>query len=314
MLALTTQAQALARTYELTFARVGAVAPCHDCGGIAPADVLWTARVNRHPRPRPLRACGGKLRLCGASDHAWSLDGRRLAFAVRRLHKTDAIRVRLLDRRRGLLRSDSSRHRLLSLSDPTWSPNGRRLAVTGVQPIQGVPGGTSKAIYVIDVRSGRIRQLTDGPADGAADWSRNGEIAFQRAGRGHDPDDSDVFAVRPDGSGFRRITSGSGVEPDWSPNGRRLAFVRSVGRGEDVFIVTAVGGAQRRVTASGWATRPAWSPDGRLIAYEDGGAIRVVPAGGGKPRTIVRPGHEHSFDVPAWRPVAGRHRGDSSTR
>jgi TolB protein len=195
--------------------------------------------------------------------------------------------------------SPPSIDRTLSLSDPTWSPDGRRLAVTGARDSLA---GNITAIYVVDVRSGRIRQLTDGPADTSADWSRRGEIAFQRAGLAHDPDDIDVFAVRPDGSGIRQITSGGGSEPDWSPDGRRLAFVRAVGTGDDVFTVTAAGLALRRVTHSGWATSPAWSPGGRLIAFEDGGAIRVVPARGGKSQTIARPGREHSFAAPAWRP------------
>lgn len=247
------------QAHDLTFVRSEAVGSPADCVCVLPADVLWTERADRRPRPRPLRACAGRLATCGASEHA-------------------------------------------------WSPDGRRLAVTGTQALADSPGGVGTAIFVIDVRSGRSRQLTDGPADDAADWSRNGEIAFQRSGARHDPDDVDVFAVRPDGSGLRRITSGGGSEPDWSPSGRRLAFVRGVGTGEDVFTVTAAGGELRRVTSSGWATSPAWSPDGRLIAYEDGGAIHVVGSGGGRPRAIVHPDRERSYDAPAWRPVEGHRR------
>lgn len=302
-LASATPAHAVTPVYDLTFARVGAVGAPEDCLCIVPADVLWTARSSRPARLRPLRACGGRRRTCAAREHSWSPDGRRLAFGIRRPYKTDIILIRLLDRRRGVVRGDSSDRRLFWLSNPTWSPDGRRLAVTGARSIQDGSDTTVTAIYVIDVRGGRIRRLTDGPLDDGADWSRRGEIAFQRMGARHDPDDVDVFAVRPDGSRLRRMTFGGGFEPDWSPDGRRLAFVRGVGTGDDVFTVKASGGVPRRVTMSGWATGPAWSPDGRLIAYEEGGAIRVVRPGGGTPRTIARPGYEHSFEAPAWRPV-----------
>ena len=57
--------------------------------------------------------------------------------------------------------------------------------------------------------------------------------------------------------------------PDWSPDGRTLAFVCSKGRGEenDVCVIPAAGGPVRNLTTA-WALdpqNPSWSPDGKTI-------------------------------------------------
>lgn len=78
---------------------------------------------------------------------------------------------------------------------------------------------------------------------------------------------TELFKVRPDGSGLVRLTR-SGLEdaePDWSPDGRRLVALadgRLVLRSPD-------GRLLRRLPALGNA--PSWSPDGRLLAYLVGG-------------------------------------------
>ena len=66
----------------------------------------------------------------------------------------------------------------------------------------------------------------------------------------------------------------SGVSPDWSPNGRRLALVRPlatltfdapIGR---IYTVAASGRDLRRVGRAKNASHLVWSPDGRWLAYD----------------------------------------------
>ena len=59
--------------------------------------------------------------------------------------------------------------------------------------------------------------------------------------------------------------------PAWSPDGRRIAFVRRIPeRMLEVFVMPALGGAERRVASlvldsSRRSTRLSWSPDGKWV-------------------------------------------------
>ena len=91
-----------------------------------------------------------------------------------------------------------------------WSPDGRMLLV-GTDPGDGepVPG-----LFVINADGTGLRQVTD-QQDGGAVWSGDGEwLAFTRPGPGYNPDTNDVskleiWVVRTDGTGARRVFSGS---------------------------------------------------------------------------------------------------------
>lgn len=94
--------------------------------------------------------------------------------------------------------------------------------------------------------------------------------------------DGVIHLLRSDGSGLRRITPGT--TPAWSPDGQRLVFSRRVGRGADLYVVRADGGSPRRLARTVAAENdPEWSPDGRLIAF-------VRPGVGGSTHLfLVRP-------------------------
>ena len=76
------------------------------------------------------------------------------------------------------------------------------------------------------------KRLTHGRRDsGWAVWSPNGKrLAFDSNRTDHTPNDAkqvnDVFVMRPDGSGVKRLTDSKGVSGDaaWSPSGRLIAF------------------------------------------------------------------------------------------
>ena len=70
--------------------------------------------------------------------------------------------------------------------------------------------------------------------------------------------------MNADGGGRRRLTSSTGEDyPGWSPDGRKIAFVRDGG----VYVVNADGSQERRLTRIGAFLGLAWSPDGRRIAF-----------------------------------------------
>jgi hypothetical protein len=71
---------------------------------------------------------------------------------------------------------------------------------------------------------------------------------------------------------------GSDTAPDWSPDGRRVAFTSREEGGSDIFVVTADGSQRLKLTRGGGVNvAPTWSPDGQWVAYlSDRGGIWAV--------------------------------------
>ncbi len=146
------------------------------------------------------------------------------------------------------------------------------------------PKAPQGGIYAL--RDRQLNQLTEDPADSEPAFSADGRtIAFVRAG--------DVFAMRADGSGQRRLTSGPELDgrPLVSPNGRYVLFERRVAAGapRDLYTVKVGGGASPHpLTASPDDDQEAsFSPDGCTIAF----VRSVAETGGGTADDIytVRP-------------------------
>ena len=110
----------------------------------------------------------------------------------------------------------------------------------------------------------------------------DGRIAFVRASRNEQDDGymrQGISTMRVDGTGLRRVTlPGAGIarddEPQWSPDARRLVFVRVNGSarpagGQAIFTVRTDGSDLRRITP--WDLRagdgPNWSPDGTRVLF-----------------------------------------------
>jgi hypothetical protein len=98
--------------------------------------------------------------------------------------------------------------------------------------------------------------------------------------------------------GENRITTSAAVdgEPDWSPDGREIAFVRSGpgARATSLYVIRRDGGGLRRLTrAAQVVSQPAWSPDGLRIAYAAsplaGGSFDIwtIPSHGGRPAAVA---------------------------
>jgi dipeptidyl aminopeptidase/acylaminoacyl peptidase len=72
----------------------------------------------------------------------------------------------------------------------------------------------------------------------------------------------------------RQLTSGSTKDmfPQWSPNGKQIAFMSTRGAKAQIYLISPEGGETRQLTSleQGVSEGPVWSPDGSQIAFAAG--------------------------------------------
>jgi dipeptidyl aminopeptidase/acylaminoacyl peptidase len=81
---------------------------------------------------------------------------------------------------------------------------------------------------------------------------------------------STIWVVDGDGKGLRQFTRGAGRDgnPQWSPDGRTLAFTSDRSGKSQIYLISFEGGEAWPLTRlSSGASSPLWSPDGRTIAF-----------------------------------------------
>lgn len=142
---------------------------------------------------------------------AWSPDGQTLVFQSDRAGSWDLYTIGVDGR--GFQQVTNHESKAGSAGFPRWSPDGTRI-VFG-DSISGEPG----SIYWLALGERHAHRVTTAVPglrwDGFPDWSPNGGwIVFARNG-----DQSQLFAVRPDGSDLVQLTDGHGYKglPRWRP-------------------------------------------------------------------------------------------------
>lgn len=196
-----------------------------------------------------------------------------------------------------------------------WAPDGSEISVFCCDD------GT--AAHFVDVETGDLRTIPQPDPDvgmfcGGA-WSPDGERLACAGYGADDPSRNGMYTVRvSDGGGLRRITSNPGGDDSagaFSPDGKRLVFVRSKNEAPvGIFVVNVDGSGLRSLSpkdmvldASGFAGR--WSPtsnDILIVAHKgESGPKRIwiVNADGGAPRELpITSSCEFGCYSPSWSP------------
>jgi Tol biopolymer transport system component len=231
------------------------------------SSVSLATAVVASPTPSPAPLPGGRL-----GYGVFSATG--LALFTANVDGTDTTRLRVPKGAEG----------------PRFSPDGRRLAVTGTSP-QVVFG------LVNPDGSGYVRIASPDPTLTLACtvWSPD---ASRLACAGWDdgkPARNGIYTVRAsDGGGLTRVTTNPGGaldEPgDYSPDGRRIVFVRDnpVDEEANTLMVVNVDGSNAHALTDQKVGGPSnrWSPDGLTILTDRYGSLLLVPVGGGQPTPI----------------------------
>ncbi len=130
---------------------------------------------------------------------------------------------------------------------------------------------------------------------------------------------SGIAVMAADGSGLTRLTNGYDFEPQFSPDGRQIAFAREIEiSAAEIFVMAGDGSGQTQLTNNTTNDRqPSWSPDGRQIAFmsrRDGNTrIYVMHADGSAQTRLTNANDPASDEVPSWSPD-GRQIAFRSTR
>jgi Tol biopolymer transport system component len=152
-----------------------------------------------------------------------------------------------------------------------WSPDGAQVSIFCCDD--------GMAAHIVDYDSGSLRVLA--PPDPTlethcAQWSADGQrLACESEGL-TDPSRNGIHTIRSsDGGGLTRITTNPGgvdIPGDFSPDGKRMVFVRNAPNGPvGIFVVKLNGSGLGQITPPGMIVRDgfggSWSPNGNKILF-----------------------------------------------
>lgn len=239
----------------------------------------------------------------GESTPGWSPDGKYLSFLSSRTALTHA-QVWVMDRRGGEARKLTDLKG--EIEEYYWSPDSKKILfvlqdlvrhdslkdktttpyvidqVHFKQDVEGYKRPVFNHLYLYDIESKKLDTLTTGKYnDGQAQWSPDGTQIVFVSNRTPEPDrndNTDLWLIdAKKKSTPKKLTTwtGSDDSPQWSPDGKSIAYTRSSGIGNFLMyeqsvlcVINKEGGEPKLLTLKldRPVFNPKWSLDGQSIA------------------------------------------------
>ena len=186
-----------------------------------------------------------------------------------------------------------------------WAPTGDRLAFVRPTPRRELVVdllGRSERVLPLPGLLARVgNELAGGPA-----WSPSGASLYV-AGTVASAN-TELYSISPQGDNLQQLTHNkvNDVDPAWSPNGQRMAFVRETSdrRGyllTSLWVMNADGSNKRRLTRPGSDSSPSWAPDNVHLVFSRSSRglreIAVLDTRTGRTRPLAPNAY-----APAWSP------------
>jgi TolB protein len=193
---------------------------------------------------------------------AWNPAGTMLAYST----YGDASRLVVIDLATGRSHTLAGPTRNVIYTTPVFSPDGNTIAFARTGESQG-------DIYAVDVDgSSAPRRLTvaHGAQNSNPVYNPKGQRIVYVTNMQGPPE---LYIMDSDGTGADQLTkydfdpNNYRSDPDWSPDGRLIAYQEMLNGRFQIRTIPASGGTPKQLTSDGANEQPSWAPDSRHLVF-----------------------------------------------